>query len=176
MAQISKLGRKKLSEVLVEEGLLREEQVQETCRRQRGTGEGFGEALVAQGFATELDIARSIVKQFGLPYLDASQYRINKDGLQAVPPELMWQNQLIVLDKIGKSLLVAVSGVLSGELYEKLEKITGSQIFVYVSTAGQVIGALQKNVPLKAAAPAAAKATSVTKTGGTTVTKPAENK
>ena len=148
MVQIAKLIRKKMGEVLVDEGLVKEEQVQEALRRQRATGESFGEILVAMGFVSEVDIARTLVKQSGLPYIDASKYRINKDGTQAVPAELMWQNQFIVLDKIGKTILVAISNVLSPEIFEKLEKVSGSQIFVYVATTGQVLSALEKNVPV----------------------------
>jgi type IV pilus assembly protein PilB len=148
MVQIAKLIRKKMGEVLVDEGLVKEDQVQEALRRQRATGEGFGEILVSMGFVSEIDIARTLVKQSGLPYIDASRYRINKDGIQAVPSELMWLNQFIVLDKIGKTLLVAISNVLGTEVFEKLERVSGSQIFVYVSTAAQVHEALEKNVPI----------------------------
>jgi len=148
MVQIAKLIRKKMGEVLVDEGLVKEEQVQEALRRQRATGESFGEILVAMGFVSEVDIARTLVKQSGLPYIDASKYRINKDGVQAVPAELMWLNQFVVLDKIGKTLLVAISNVLGTEVFEKLEKVSGSQIFVYVSTTSQVLQALEKNVPI----------------------------
>jgi len=148
MVQIAKLIRKKMGEILVDEGLVKEDQVQEALRRQRSTGEAFGEVLVSMGFVSEIDIARTIVKQSGLPYIDASKYRINKDGIQSVPAELMWQNQFIVLDKIGKTILVAISNVLSQEVFEKVEKMSGSQIFVYVATTGQVQQALEKNVPL----------------------------
>ena len=148
MVQIAKLIRKKMGEVLVDEGLLKEDQVAEALRRQRATGESFAEILVSMGFVSEVDIARTLVKQSGLPYIDASRYRINKDGVQALPGELMWLNQFIVLDKIGKTLLVAISNVLSPEVFEKMEKASGSQIFVYVSTSSQVHQALEKNVPI----------------------------
>jgi hypothetical protein len=147
MVQIAKLIRKKMGEVLIDEGLVKEDQVQEALRRQRATGESFGEILVSMGFVTEMDIARTLVKQSGLPYIDATRYRINKDGVQAVPADLMWQNQCVVLDKIGKTLLVAIANVISTEIFDKLERVSGSQIFVYVSTWSQVQQALEKNVP-----------------------------
>jgi type IV pilus assembly protein PilB len=148
MVQIAKLIRKKMGEVLVDEGLVKEDQVAEALRRQRATGESFGEILVSMGFVSEVDIARTLVKQSGLPYIDASRYRVNKDGVLAVPAELMWLNQFVVLDKIGKTLLVAISNVISPEVFEKMEKASGSQIFVYVSTTAQVLQALEKNVPI----------------------------
>ena len=162
MVQIAKLIRKKMGEVLVDEGLVKEDQVQEALRRQRATGEGFGEVLVLMGFVSEVDIARTLVKQSGLPYIDATKYRVNKDGVQAVPAELMWQNQFVVLDKIGKTLLVAISNVLSPEIFEKMERVSGSQICVYVSTPSQVLQTLEKHVPVNGKAqdakPAEAKA------------------
>jgi hypothetical protein len=158
MAQIAKLARRKLGEILVDEGVLREDQVQEALRRQRVTGELFGEALVQLGYLTEMDIARTIVRQFGLPYMDASRYRIPKEAVQLVPPDLMLQNQFVVLDRIGKILIVAVAGVLSADVLEKLEKIVQGQVFVYVSTSSQVQAALAKVLPQnKAAAPAGKK-------------------
>jgi hypothetical protein len=155
MVQIAKLIRKKMGEVLIDEGLVKEEQVTEALRRQRSTGEAFADILVDKGFVSEVDIARTLVKQSGLPYIDASRYRINKDGLQTVPAEFMWLHQFIILDKIGKTVLVAISNVLSPEVFEKIEKTSGSQIFVYVSTSSQVRQALTKEVPINQ--PAAAK-------------------
>ena len=152
MVQIAKLIRKKMGEVLVDEGLVKEDQVAEALRRQRSTGESFADILVDKGYVSEIDIARTLVKQSGLPYIDASRYRINKDGLQSVPAELMWLYQFVVLDKIGKTILVAISNVLSTEVFEKIEKVSGSQIFVYVSTSSQVRQTLQKDVPLNGAA------------------------
>ena len=157
MVQIAKLIRKKMGEVLVDEGLVKEDQVTEALRRQRATGETFAEILVEKGYVSEVDIARTLVKQSGLPYIDASRYRINPDGVKAVPGEFMWLHQFIILDKIGKTVLVAISNVLSPEVFEKIEKVTGSQLFVYVATSTQVRHALEKNVPINGAVQGPAK-------------------
>lgn len=148
MVQISKLIRKKLSELLIDEGLLKEDQIQDALKRQRSTGEFLYESIVQLGFLSEVDIAGSIVKQFGLPYIDASRYRVPRDALAIVPAQMMWQHHFIVLDKIGKTLIVAVAGVLNGDVFEKIEQASGSNLYVYVSTPSQILAALQKNIPL----------------------------
>ena len=198
---IAKLVRKRLDELLVEEGLLKDDQVVEIHRHMRATGEGFIELLVKLGLATDMDVARCVVKQSGLPYIDASRYRVDRDVLKGIPGDFMWQNQLIVLDKIGKTVLVAVSGVPNPEVYEKLEKATGSQIFLYVTTCQQAREALEKHapqpktaavkpavagVPAKPAAPAAARTSNppsgtvvkaaVSSAGGTAAARPGEKK
>ncbi len=144
---VARLLRKKLGALLVEEGVLKEDQLQEALRRQRGSGEGLVDVLVTLGFLTEQDVARAVAKQFGLPYIDPTLYRIPRDAIQSVPADLMRQNQFVVLDRIGKTILVAVAGVLHPEVLEKLERGSGAQVFVYVSTVSQVHAALDKNAP-----------------------------
>jgi type IV pilus assembly protein PilB len=144
---IARLLKKKLGALLVEEGVLKEDQLQEALKRQRGSGEGFIEILGVLGFLTEQDVARAVAKQFGLPYMDPTMYRIPKSAFEGVPVEMMRQNQFVVLDRIGKTLLVSVAGVLNAEVLEKLEKLSGAQAFIYVSTVSQVMTALDRNAP-----------------------------
>lgn len=147
MVNVNKLTRKKLGEILKEEGLVKEEQIQQGLKRQQENGQLLGEALVALGFLTEHDIARVLVKQFGLPYMDASTYNIDRKAFDGVSPKIMWDNQFVVLDRIGKVMTLAVSGVMKEAVFEEIERATGSQLFLYVSTVSQVRAALEKHVP-----------------------------
>lgn len=147
MVNIAKLVRKKLGELLVDEGLLREEQIQEALKKQKESGELLGEALVSLGYVSEVDIARAISKQFGLPYIDASRYQITKDVTSILPPKTCVENRFVVLDRIGKVVVVAVSGVVDARVFEDLEKKAGAPLSLYVSTAGQVSTVLKKLYP-----------------------------
>lgn len=151
MVQIARLGRKKLGEVLVEEGILKEDQLREVLLRIRATGETLVETLHSMGFATETEVARVVAKKYGLPFIDASRYRIPKDAAEAVPAAFLRLNQMVVLDKIGRTLLVAVAGGLNLEVLDKIERSTGCQLFVYVTLLSKVYAALDS----KPGAPAA---------------------
>ncbi len=150
MVNLGKLAKKKLGEILVEEGLLKNEQVQEALNRQKTAGGLFGESLVKLGFLTEEDIACALAKQFGLPYLDVSRYQVQKELLELLHADVMLQNQFIILDKIGSTLLVAVSGIFNLKVFQELEQKTHSEIFLFVSTASQVVGALRKHLQIPA--------------------------
>jgi hypothetical protein len=147
MVNVAKLVRKKMGEILVDEGLLKEEQVEDALRLQKERGGLLGEILVGLGALSEMDIARAICKQFGLPYVDASRYAIDKEIQKLLPPKLMIQHRFVALDKIGKTLVIAVAGVLDAATFEDLERKTGSDLTVYVSTNGQVVSALKKHYP-----------------------------
>ena len=147
MVNIAKLTKKRLGEILVSEGLVNDEQIQEALKKQSESGELLGEILVRLGYVTESDIARTIATQFSLPYIDASRYSIAKEIVDLVPVDSMTENQFVPLDRIGKTLIIAVSGLLNEKVYEELERKTGCQVQVYVSTAAQVAKAVKQYWP-----------------------------
>lgn len=147
MAKISKLGRRKLGEILVGENLVTNEQLQEALAVQKETGELLGETLIRLGYVTERGIARAICKQFDLPYLNATTYEINAAAAALIQRQTMISSRFVVLDQIGKSLVVATAGLVDSSVFEELEKMTGAPPVIYVSTFGQVTGTLKKLFP-----------------------------
>jgi hypothetical protein len=147
MPGVTKLTRKRLGELLIEEGLLKEEQLKEALRIQKDDGALLGEVLVRLNYVTEHDIAMAIAKQFGLPYIDASRYIVPREVLNIVPVEYMYKHQFIILDRFPKLLIVAIAGMMDSEVLGELERRSGADVFVYVSTVKQVMDALKKYCP-----------------------------
>jgi hypothetical protein len=137
--------KRRLGEILMDEGLLNEGQVEEALKRQKATGELLGEALVKLGYVTETDIARTLATQFGYPFLDAMKYFIAPETLRLLPVDRALENQMIPLDRMGKTLMLATAGVVPPEVLESLEKQTGLKVFLYVSTSTQILEAIKKN-------------------------------
>lgn len=145
MVNISKLTKKRLGELLQEEGLIKEEQIAEALKKQKETGELLGEVLVRLGYISEGDIARTLARQWGLPYIVASDYDIDPGTvLTIVPAEAMTKNHLVVLDKIGAVVILALSGVPNEKMFDELERNTGCQIQLYVTTATEVQRSIEK--------------------------------
>ncbi len=147
MVQISRLIRKKLGDLLLEESVLKEEQLREVQLRIRATGEGFVDCLHMMGFVTETESARAVAKQLGLPFIDPTKYRIPKEAMEAVALPFLRLNNMAVLDKIGRTLIVAVAGGLNAEALERVERATGCQVFIYVAVLSKVAAVLDKMVP-----------------------------
>jgi type IV pilus assembly protein PilB len=138
MVRITRMTRKRLGELLCDESLITEEQVQEALASQRKTGELLGEVLVRLGYVTEYDIAKTIVTQFGLPYIGIKQYFISDEAMKLFPERLMRQYQFLPLDKIGNVISIAVGGLLNFDVLGELEKSSGSHIQVFVSTWSEI--------------------------------------
>jgi type IV pilus assembly protein PilB len=138
MVRITRMTRKRLGELLRDEDLISEEQIQEALASQRKTGELLGEVLVRLGYVTEYDIAKTIVTQFGLPYLAVKQYFISDEAMKLFPERLMRQYQFIPLDKIGNVIAIAVGGLLNFDVLSELENSSGAHIQVFVSTWSEI--------------------------------------
>ena len=125
MKPFKKTTNKHLGELLVERGVIDAEQVTMALAFQKEKGMLFGEVLVELKFATEEDIAQALTAQYGFPYLPLLNYEIDQEVINAVPENVCRQFCLIPIDKIGKSLSLAMADPLNVHAVEDVELITG---------------------------------------------------
>ncbi|MFH1231405.1 MAG: hypothetical protein V1709_07915 [Planctomycetota bacterium] len=143
MPNISKITRKRLGEILVNEGLITNDQIQEGLSEQQKSGGMLGENLIKLGYITEMDIAAALSTQFGLPYIDATHCTITKEIFDKIAIEFMSQYQFVILDKIGSVVTIAISSPIGEKVIEEIEKKTSCQVFAFVSTSSQIKQAIQ---------------------------------
>ena len=129
---------KQLGQVLVERGVIDHEQVMMAITYQREKGGLFGEVLVQLKFATEEDIAQALTCQYGFPYLPLANYEIDQEVINTIPENVCLQFCLIPVDKIGKSLTLAMADPLNQSAIEDVELITGATVQAFVSTSSDI--------------------------------------
>lgn len=144
MAYVPRIVKRRLGEILIDAGLLRESEIKEALAAQKASNRPLGEILVELGKIKEEDIAYALARQYGLPYINASRYTVQGDFVDRVPVSLMEKHQFVVLDRIGEFLIIATAGVIDADLLTEIEKKTGCQLFVYISTVSQVRDVLRK--------------------------------
>ena len=145
MKHFKKATNKHLGELLVERGVINHEQLNISIEHQkRNPGHLLGEVLVELKFATEKDIAQALTCQYGFPYLPLSSYEIDAEVIRSVPENVCRQFCLVPIDKIGKSLTVAMSNPLNLQALEDVELITGCSVQVFVSTASDIKQSMDK--------------------------------
>ncbi len=144
MRNFKRTSTKQLGEVLVERGVIDHEQVIMALTYQREKGGLFGEVLVQLKFATEEDIAQALTCQYGFPYLPLANYEIDREVIGAIPENVCRQFCLIPVDKIGKSLTLAMADPLNQNAIDDVELITGSTVQAFVSTASDIKEAIAR--------------------------------
>ncbi|MBN1869975.1 MAG: hypothetical protein JW847_05300 [Candidatus Omnitrophica bacterium] len=145
MKDFKRATNKHLGEVLVERGVINHEQLDIAIQHKKKNPELLlGEVLVDLKFATEKDIAQALTCQYGFPYLPLSSYEIDGEVVRSVPENICRQFCLVPIDKIGKSLTVAMSNPLNLQALEDVELITGCSVQVFVSTASDIKQSIDK--------------------------------
>jgi len=144
MKQFKRASKKQLGELLIEKGIINHEQLNLAIAKQKEKGGLLGETLVELNFATERDIAQALTSQYGFPYLPLANYEIDEEVIKSVPENLCRQFCLIPIDKIGKSLTLAMSNPLNVQAAEDVELITGCTIQTFVSTTTEVKQSIDK--------------------------------
>lgn len=122
------IQRKSLGEVLVEEGMITAEQLQNALELQRSKGGKLGDILVSQGLLKPEQLAAAISVQLNLPLIDLKRHMIQPDALKLVPEEIAREHTLIPLDVIGNSLVVVMADPEDVSVIERI--MTSSQISV----------------------------------------------
>ena len=144
MKQFKKTTTKQLGELLLERGIITQDQLKIAIDHQKVNKGLLGEVLVDLRFATETDIAQALTSQYGFPYLPLSNYEIDPEVIKSVPEHICRQFCLIPIDKIGKSLTLAMSNPLNVQAAEDVELITGCVVQAFVSTATEIKLSIEK--------------------------------
>jgi len=138
MANIRRMTKKRLGELLLHEGLISEEQLEGGLEEQKQTGELIGEILVRKGHVNESDVARTISTQFSFPYLAVSHYYIAPEMRDLFTLERLEKNCFVPIDRFGDVLAIVIAGLLDQDVIDEIEKETSSSIQVYVGKVSEV--------------------------------------
>ena len=144
MKHFKKTTNKHIGELLIERGIINRDQINMAINHQKDHGGLMGEVLVELKFATEKDIAQALTSQYGFPYLPLSNYEIDPEVIKSVPENVCRQFCLVPIDKIGKSLTLAMSNPLNVQAAEDVELITGCTVQAFVSTTTDIKQAIDK--------------------------------
>ncbi len=144
MARIHRMTKKRLGELLVDEGLITEQQVQEVLAEQKKTKGLFGEILVSKSYVTESDIARTIARQFSIPFISARGYDIPQEVVDLIPFDMLEKYQFVPIDRFGDVLTVVIAGVMDSKVLGEIEKASGCTVQVYAGTTSDVKETLEK--------------------------------
>jgi type IV pilus assembly protein PilB len=144
MRNFSKVVNKQLGEILVERGVLSRAQLEKVLAFQKEKGILFGEAFVQMKLGSEEDVVQALTCQYGFPYLPLANYEIAPEVVAIIPRGVCKQHGLVPIDKIGRSLTLAMANPLNVQALEDVEKATGCSVQAFISTATEINTAINR--------------------------------
>ena len=144
MAGVRRVISKQLGELLLERGIINEEQLVNALKVQKERGGLIGPVLVMLGYGKEEEIAQALTVQYGFPYLPLECYEINAEAIKLIPQNVSEQYNIIAIDRIGDLLTIAMSNPLNAQAVEDIEMITSCKVQVFVSTMTDIVNSIKK--------------------------------
>ncbi|HZG60703.1 MAG TPA: ATPase, T2SS/T4P/T4SS family [Anoxybacillus sp.] len=138
-----KQERKRLGDLLVEAGLITEEQLQETLK-EKSPGQKLGDALVQRGYITEQKLIEALEFQLGIPHVSLYRYPIDVKLTKLVPQEFAKRKMLMPLKQEGDRLLVAMADPMDFLAIDDLRLSTGFHIETAIASKDDILRAINK--------------------------------
>jgi type IV pilus assembly protein PilB len=136
--------KKRFGELLVDAGLLKEEDLPRVLNEQKSKrGERFGETVVRLGLASEVEIARALSDQLGIPFIDLSAMSISQQALQEVPERLAKKHQILPVAVLQKELHLAMADPLKFEALQDVRFTSNCTIVPLLATVTDIKKGIQ---------------------------------
>lgn len=131
-----------LGQLLVQEGCVSAEALDEVLSSERPHGERIGEALVRMELTTQEDVSRALATQLGIPYLPPP-LGPEKAALETVRAELAKMHKLLPLAVTARTLRAAMADPLDLQAVDDLQFQTGKRVHPVVASPDAVLQGIE---------------------------------
>ncbi|MEE8484173.1 MAG: ATPase, T2SS/T4P/T4SS family [Nitrospinota bacterium] len=137
--------RKRLGDLLVEAGVLTDDQLKKALASQKETRKKLGEAIVGLGFITDEDILNTLAKQLNIEVVNLEELEVDVSLFKNVPEAIARKYTLIPLKKENNTITVVMADPLNIFAIDEVAVKTGMDVQVAISTEHQVEMAISKH-------------------------------
>ena len=123
----------RIGEILVREGLITRDQLNLALQDQREAGTRIGYSLVALGFVKEIELTRTLARQYRMPAVDLTNFEIDPRIARLIPGEMAAKHLVLPLKRDGRTLTVAMADPTSTGVLDDLKFMTRCDIFPVIA-------------------------------------------
>ncbi|MDG3084796.1 GspE/PulE family protein [Vibrio hannami] len=137
--------KKRLGDLLVEEGIITEEQVESALHAQKQTGRKLGATLIQLGFLTEGQMLDFLSQQLSLPLIDLALANVDIDAVQLLPEVHARRLRALVISRNGDVVRVAMSDPADLSAQETvLSRLAQYQVEFVIASEGQLVDSFDR--------------------------------
>lgn len=130
--------KKRLGELLLESGIITEQQLKTALEEQQRTKKKLGDVLLAQGVLTEHQLIEVLEFQLGIPHVTLSRFQIDAKLSQVIPEQMARRYQVLPIRVDGRKLMVAMADPLDLFVIDDLRMSTGFTIEPAIISRGEL--------------------------------------
>ena len=137
---------KKIGELLIDSGLVTEENVQQALNEQpQKHGMLLGELLIEHALIVEEDVYRALSQQMGISFYNNDKLLSAKeDVVRIIPEAFAKENRLLAVESVNSTLRVAMSEPDDIIALDNVQKLTDMHVEPVLSTPGGILSAIDQ--------------------------------
>jgi type IV pilus assembly protein PilB len=132
------VSQKKIGELLLQEGLISQEQLSRALEDQSQTGERVGAALIKLGYISEDMLAEFIAKQFHVPQVNLTKLNIPREIVTIIPLDISQKYQAVPFGLMGNTLNVAMADPGNLFVVDDIRFLTRKSVQVHVASESNI--------------------------------------
>ena len=136
-------GMAKFTEILMRQGSISPDQLEEAESMASGSGTNVSDALIRMGYATGDEVMQAIAAEHHLDFINLDEITIPPAVIELVPESVARENVILPMAEEEDSLRVIVSDPLDLDAFDKLRFILNRKIDVAVAPRENILGRLQ---------------------------------
>ena len=133
-----------LGEILVDEGFITQEQLDDIRRESEQSGKSLGRTLIDAGLVAESSLVKALATQIGLPFMDLSDFQIDLTAASLVPGSLAKRYTALPIAFEEETLIVAMSDPGNVFAVDDIRTLTGRDIRIVVATRTDIGEAIER--------------------------------
>jgi len=142
MAQAKKKA-KSVTHLLIEDGLVSQEQLLQALEHKKQTGKSLARTLIELGIVSESKLTEVLAQHLGLDFIDISQYRIDLTATALLDEKMAQRHLTIPLSFDGDTLVIAMADPTNIFALDDVKMSTGHQVRPVVATKGDIEDAIR---------------------------------
>src|SRR6266508_2322332 len=135
---------KQLGQILLDQGLITNEQLEKALAAHKSTARSLGRTLIDLGYIKERDLVMALAEQVGLDFVDLSEHQIDPLAASLLPEQLARRYRALPIGERDGKLLVAMSDPANVFALDDIRSITNRDVQPIVATASDVERAIAK--------------------------------
>ncbi|UCV23908.1 MULTISPECIES: GspE/PulE family protein [Azonexaceae] len=135
----------RLGDLLIQQGLLTEEQLKMALDEQKRTGRKLGRVFVESGYVTEEGISQALARQLRIPFVDLKNFTPKPDLIKLLPEAPARRFRAMVLDQLPDGrLLIGLADPTDLQAYDEITRLVKREIDLAVVTESQLLAMVDR--------------------------------
>ncbi len=135
---------KQLGTILLEDGVVTEEQLMDAIDEQQRNGQSLGRALVELGLITEGQLVRALASQVGMEFVELGNYSVDQSAVALVPAAVCRRHTVLPIGFEDGALKIAMSNPGNVVAVDDFRTLTGRKVVPVVAAHDDVLAAIDR--------------------------------